>query len=178
MFHMGRTRIDLIVGDITEQEVVVVVNPANNYLWMKAGVAGALKRAGGQEIETEAMGKGPIPVGDVVLTRAGTLPCTHVAHAAVMGQDLKTSGSIIQKTVKKVLEIAGEKKLKSIAFPAVGVGIGGLNPEVSAKAMFRPMLELLPDSSVIEEIRVCFLDEEMRSKFRDVLLGIFSSPGD
>ena len=178
MFHMGHTKVDLIIADITEQDVVVVVNPANNYLWMKAGVAGALKRAGGQEIETEAMSKGPIPVGDVVLTKAGTLQCTHVAHAAVMGQDLKTSGDIIEKTVKKVLEVAEQKKLRSIAFPAIGVGIGGLSPEVSAKAMFRPMLELLPDLSVIEEIRLCFMDEDIRSKFREVLLGIFSSPGD
>jgi O-acetyl-ADP-ribose deacetylase (regulator of RNase III) len=177
MFHMGRAKIDLIVADITDQEVDLVVNPANNYLWMKAGVAGALKQAGGAEIEVEAMGKGPIPVGDVVLTKAGKLPCSHVAHAAVMGQDLRTKAEIIQEAVEKVLEVAEENTLKRIAFPAMGIGIGGLSPEVSAKAMFLPMLELLPESSVIEEILVCFMDDEIKNKFRDVLLSVFSSPG-
>lgn len=178
MFHMGQAIIDLVVADITTQDVDLVVNPANNYLWMKAGVAGALKQAGGPEIEAEAMSKGPIPVGDVVLTRAGRLRCTRVAHAAVMGQDLRTNAETIQKTVKKVLEVAEENKLQKIAFPAIGLGIGGLNPEVSAKAMFLPMLELLPDSTVIEEVRFCFMDEEIRRKFRGVLLDVFSSPGE
>jgi O-acetyl-ADP-ribose deacetylase (regulator of RNase III) len=178
MFHMGRAKIDLIVSDITTQDVDVVVNPANNYLWMKTGVAGALKRVGGQEIEAEAMGKGPIPVGDVILTKAGNLPCRYIAHAAVMGQDLKTNQVIIKKAVKKVLEVVEEKKLKSMAFPAIGIGVGGLNPESSAKAMFLPMLELLPDSDGIAEVHVCFMDEDIRTKFRDVLLQIFSSPGE
>jgi O-acetyl-ADP-ribose deacetylase (regulator of RNase III) len=94
-----------------------------------------------------------------------------------MGQDLRTNADIIQKTVEKVLEVAEENAMKRIAFPAMGIGIGGLSPEVSAKAMFLPMLELLPESSVIEEIVVCFMDDEIRNKFRDMLLNVFSSPG-
>ena len=67
-------RIEVVDGDIALLEVDAVANAANDRLWMGAGVAGALKRAGGEEIEREAMAKGPIPVGTAVATSAGRLP--------------------------------------------------------------------------------------------------------
>ena len=73
-------------------DVDAVANAANNELWMGAGVAGALKRAGGEEIEREAIAKGPIPVGEAVATGAGRLSARWVIHGAVMGQDLRTNG--------------------------------------------------------------------------------------
>ena len=84
-------RVEVVEGDIAALEVDAIANAANDRLWMGAGVAGALKRAGGEEIEREAVAKGPIPVGDAVATGAGRLPARHVIHAAVMGQDLRTS---------------------------------------------------------------------------------------
>ena len=58
-------------GDIAQQEADGIVNAANNHLWMGAGVAGAIKRAGGREIEAEAVAKGPIPIGEAVATGGG-----------------------------------------------------------------------------------------------------------
>ena len=78
--------IELYRGDITQLELDALVNAANNRLWMGAGVAGAIKRAGGREIEAEAVSKGPIPVGQAVATGAGRLKARYVIHAAVMGQ--------------------------------------------------------------------------------------------
>ena len=77
-------KIEVYKGDITQLEVGAVVNAANNRLWMGDGVAGALKRAGGKEIEAEAVKKGPIPVGEAVATGAGKLKAKYVIHAAVM----------------------------------------------------------------------------------------------
>lgn len=77
--------IEVIAGDIASLQVDAVANAANDHLWMGAGVAGALKRAGGEEIEREAMAKGPIPVGTAVATSAGRLPARYVVHGAVMG---------------------------------------------------------------------------------------------
>ncbi|MGB3093303.1 MAG: macro domain-containing protein, partial [Candidatus Zixiibacteriota bacterium] len=93
---LGRIEIKLVQGDITEQEIDAVVNAANNHLWMGVGVAGAIKRKGGIEIEREAMSKGPIPVGEAVVTKAGSLKAKYVIHAAVMGQDLTTNGEHIK----------------------------------------------------------------------------------
>ena len=66
-------QIEVSDGDITRLEVDAIANAANNELWMGAGVAGAIKRAGGAEIEAEARALGPIAVGDAVATGAGSL---------------------------------------------------------------------------------------------------------
>ena len=75
-------KIVLIQGDITDSETDAIVNPANDHLWMGSGVAGAIKAKGGFEIEIEAMAKGPIPVGEAVITYAGELKAKYVIHAA------------------------------------------------------------------------------------------------
>ena len=91
-------RLDVVDGDIARLEVDAVANAANDALWMGAGVAGALKRAGGDEIEREAMAQGPIPVGTAVATSAGRLPARWVIHGAVMGQDLRTNADLVRRT--------------------------------------------------------------------------------
>jgi O-acetyl-ADP-ribose deacetylase len=73
------------------------VNAANNYLWMGAGVAGAIKRAGGQLIEDEAVRLGPIHPGEAVVTGAWSLRARYVIHAAAMGQDLVTNADLIRQ---------------------------------------------------------------------------------
>ena len=119
--------IEIIEGDITRVSADALVNAANNYLWMGAGVAGAIKKAGGKDIEDEAVRKGPIPVGAVVETGAGRLPVKFIIHAAVMGQDLCTSAGIIERATANSLRKAEELGLKSIAFPALGTGVGGFS---------------------------------------------------
>ena len=87
-------------GDIAAVEADAVANAANDRLWMGAGVAGALKRAGGDEIEREAMALGPIPLGSAVATSGGRLPAGWVIHGAAMGQDLRTDGDLVRRTTR------------------------------------------------------------------------------
>ncbi len=115
----------VVEGDIAALDVDAVANAANDRLWMGAGVAGALKRAGGDEIEREAMAKGPIAVGDAVATGAGRLTARWVIHAAVMGQDLRTSADAIETATRRTLEVADELGAESLALPAFGTGVGG-----------------------------------------------------
>src|SRR4030067_1085337 len=91
----GKLRVFLSQGDITEMDCDAIVNAANNHLWMGAGVAGAIKRKGGEIIEEEAVKKGPMPVGEAVATTAGALKARYVIHAAGMGQDLTTDAGKI-----------------------------------------------------------------------------------
>src|SRR5215510_1029330 len=112
--------LEVAEGDITALEVDAIANAANNHLWMGAGVAGAIKRAGGEEIEREAVAEGPIEVGDAVATGAGRLPARYVVHGAVMGQDLQTDGALIERTTRRCLEVADELGCESIALPAFG----------------------------------------------------------
>src|SRR5688572_33346866 len=82
---------------------------------MGAGVAGAIKRAGGEEIEREAVGKGPIAVGEAVATGAGRLPARWVIHGAVMGQDLRTDAEKVRRTTESCLRLADELGATSVA---------------------------------------------------------------
>ena len=81
----GKLRVRVAEGDLCAYEGDCVANAATNHFWMGAGVAGALKRAGGAEIEREAAAQGPVPVGGAVLTGGGRLQARHVVHGAVMG---------------------------------------------------------------------------------------------
>jgi O-acetyl-ADP-ribose deacetylase (regulator of RNase III) len=127
--------LEVIEGDIAAMVVDAVANAANNHLWMGAGVAGAIKRAGGEEIEREAMAQGPIEVGEAVATAAGRLPARWVVHAAVMGQDLATSADAIRRATRRTLEVADELGAESLALPAFGTGVGGFPLEECARIM-------------------------------------------
>jgi O-acetyl-ADP-ribose deacetylase len=120
-----RPELSVVEGDITTLEVDAIANAANNHLWMGAGVAGAIKRAGGEEIEREAVAKGPIGVGEAVATGAGRLPARYVIHGAVMGQDLRTEAALIVRTTVSCLEAADGLGCASLALPAFGTGVGG-----------------------------------------------------
>lgn len=125
----------MVEGDITALPVDAIANAANDALWMGAGVAGAIKRAGGREIEREAVAKGPIEVGDAVATGAGRLPMRWVIHGAVMGQDLATDGEKIRRTTRRCLEVADELGAESLALPAFGTGVGGFPLDECARIM-------------------------------------------
>jgi O-acetyl-ADP-ribose deacetylase len=127
--------LEVVEGDITELDVDAVANAANNELWMGAGVAGAIKRAGGAEIEEEAVAQAPIAVGQAIATGAGNLRAKHVVHAAVMGQDLQTSAELISQATRRTLEVADELGVNSLAMPAFGTGVGGFPIERCAELM-------------------------------------------
>jgi O-acetyl-ADP-ribose deacetylase (regulator of RNase III) len=132
-------------GDIAAVEADAIANAANDRLWMGAGVAGALKRAGGEEIEREAIAQGPIPVGSAVATTAGRLHARYVIHGAVMSQDLRTNAELVRRTTRACLELADELGCASLALPAFGTGVGGFPVEECARIMieearaFEPM---------------------------------------
>jgi O-acetyl-ADP-ribose deacetylase (regulator of RNase III) len=125
----------VVEGDIAALGVDAIANAANDHLWMGAGVAGAIKRAGGEEIEREAVAKGPIAVGDAVATGAGTLAARWVIHAAVMGQDLRTSAGAISAATRRTLEVADGLGAESLALPAFGTGVGGFPLDECARLM-------------------------------------------
>jgi O-acetyl-ADP-ribose deacetylase (regulator of RNase III) len=129
-------------GDITEADTEAIVNAANNHLWMGSGVAGAIKSRGGAEIEKDAMAKGPIEVGQAVASIAGKLRYKYIIHAAGMGQDLRTDEDIIYEVTKNSLLLADSLRLKSLAFPALGAGVGGLSAPACAKAMIKAVREI------------------------------------
>ena len=122
-------------GDIAEVEADAIANAANDHLWMGAGVAGALKRTGGDEIEHEAMAQGPIELGTAVATAAGRLHARYVVHGAVMGQDLRTNAELVRRTTQSCLKVSDELGCRSLALPAFGTGVGGFRLDECARIM-------------------------------------------
>jgi O-acetyl-ADP-ribose deacetylase (regulator of RNase III) len=124
---------------------------------MGAGVAGALKRAGGGEIEREAVAKGPIEIGEAVVTRAGTLSAKYVIHAAVMGQDLTTDRSKISRATRNSLIRAVELGIASVALPALGTGVGGFPVDVAADAMITECVSFIESGSAPSLKKIVFV---------------------
>jgi len=118
-------KLEVREGDIAAVEADAIANAANNHLWMGSGVAGALLRAGGVEIEREAVAQGPVEVGTAVATTAGRLRARYVIHGAVMGQDLATDADLVRRTTRACLALADELGCTSLALPAFGTGVGG-----------------------------------------------------
>jgi O-acetyl-ADP-ribose deacetylase (regulator of RNase III) len=133
---LGRIVVEIMRGDISAVSAAVIVNAANNSLWMGSGVAGAIKIRGGPEIEREAAAKGPILVGQAVETGAGKLNARYVIHAAVMGQDLKTGADAIALAAWNTFALAEKLKVDSIAMPALGTGVGAFPVKSCAKLLF------------------------------------------
>jgi O-acetyl-ADP-ribose deacetylase len=155
-------RLEVVEGDITGLEVDAIANAANNALWMGAGVAGAIKLAGGEEIEREAVALGPIEVGDAVSTGAGRLRAKHVIHGAVMGEDLRTNGELVRTTTQSCLELADELGCGSLALPAFGTGVGGFPLEECARIMVAAARAHQP-SSLQRVVFAVFGDEAGRA---------------
>ncbi len=162
-------KIEVYRGDITQLEIDAMVNAANNHLWMGGGVAGALKRAGGKEIETEAVKKGPIPIGEAVATGAGKLKAKYVIHAAVMGQDLKTDAKKIRQATRNSLLRGDELKIKSIALPALGTGVGGFPMDECARIMISEVLEYATGNTGIERVVFVLYDQPAYQAFKQEL---------
>jgi O-acetyl-ADP-ribose deacetylase (regulator of RNase III) len=140
------TELEVVDGDITTLEVDAIANAANSHLWMGSGVAGAIKRAGGEEIEREAVAKGPIDVGEAVATGAGRLAARWVIHGAVMGQDLRTDAGLVRRTTESCLRVADELGAESLALPAFGTGVGGFPLDECARIMVETARSYKPTS--------------------------------
>jgi len=154
-------------GDIAALDVDAIANAANDRLWMGAGVAGALKRAGGDEIEREAVAKGPIPLGTAVATGGGRLKSKHVLHGAVMGQDLQTDADLVRRTTRSCLELADELGARSLALPAFGTGVGGFPLGECARIMVDEARAYEPQA--LERVVFAVFGDDARRAFEDAL---------
>jgi O-acetyl-ADP-ribose deacetylase (regulator of RNase III) len=154
-------------GDIAALDVDVIANAANDHLWMGSGVAGALKRAGGDEIEREAVAKGPIPLGTAVATKAGRLKAQHVLHGAVMGQDLRTNADLVRRSTRSCLELADELGARALALPAFGTGVGGFPLAECARIMVDEARAYEPQT--LERVVFAVFGDEARRAFEGAL---------
>jgi O-acetyl-ADP-ribose deacetylase len=156
--------VKFVVGDLTAQEVDAIVNAANEELAPGGGVAGAILRAGGQEIYDEAARLGGCATGDAKATGAGRLPARYVIHAVGprwRGGD-QGEKELLASAYRRSLEVAAELGCRTVAFPALSTGIYGYPVELAAPAAVGAVREL---TDRFDEVRFVFLDEATRDLF-------------
>ena len=146
------TRIELWNGDICNLEVDAIVAPAATSLWMSAGVAGELKRAGGDAIEFAALRQGPAALGDAIVTHAGSLAAKVVIYAVSLERDRRTSAAAIDRAARSVMARVRELGLSSVAFPALGTGIGGFPLDEAARIAVAAVRDELPGTPSLEHV--------------------------
>jgi O-acetyl-ADP-ribose deacetylase (regulator of RNase III) len=167
--QVGTVTVRLVQGDICDRPVDAIVNAANSQLWMGSGVAGAIKRRGGAEIEREAVAQGPIAVGEAVVTSGGALAARYVIHAAAMGPDLATSARFIGEATRNALRRAEELQLSSIALPALGTGVGGFPVKACARLMLDAVAAHVADGTALATIEFALFGSDAYQAFASVL---------
>ncbi|OLB19990.1 MAG: hypothetical protein AUI12_15145 [Acidobacteria bacterium 13_2_20CM_2_57_6] len=158
-------RIVIQQGDLTEMDADAIVNAANNDLVLGAGVAGAIRRKGGEEIQRECDAIGSIPVGYAAITTGGKLKARFVIHAASMQLGGKTNADALRRSTAHSLKIANERGLKTIAFPAVGTGIAGFPLKDCAEIMLREAAQHLRGETSLETVYFVLFDEAAQGMF-------------
>jgi O-acetyl-ADP-ribose deacetylase (regulator of RNase III) len=159
-------RILIQQGDLTEMDTDAIVNAANNDLILGGGVAGAIRRKGGDEIQRECNEIGSIPVGYAAITTGGKLKARFVIHAASMRLGGATCAQSLRSSTAHCLRIAKERGLKSIAFPAVGTGIAGFPLEECANIMLREAAEHLRGETSLEAVHFVLFDDAAKETFQ------------
>ena len=144
--------IQLWHGDICDLEVDAIVNAATTSLWMSTGVGGAIKHRGGDGVEFEAVRLGPAPLGSAVVTGAGRLACRYVIHAVSLGPDRRTSAAAIEAATRSAMREADRLGCETVAFPALGTGVGGFPLDEAAEITLRVVRQELAAGSTIARV--------------------------
>jgi O-acetyl-ADP-ribose deacetylase (regulator of RNase III) len=153
------TRIVLLEGDITDQQVDAIVNAANSALVLGAGVAGAIASRGGASIAKECAAIGPIEIGASALTGAGDLPAGAVIHAAGMPPGGQASAESVGAAVRSALELASRSGFLTVALPAIGAGIGGFSLQRCAEISLEEARRIAAAGCSMQEIRFVLYGE-------------------
>ena len=153
-------------GDLTDMDVDAIVNAANNDLILGGGVAGAIRRKGGEEIQRECTKIGTIPLGYAVITGGGKLKARHVIHAASMQLGGGTSAPALRQSVAHTLRLADEHGIKTLAFPAVGTGIAGFPMKECAEIMLGETAKHLCGDTKLESVFFVLFDDDACATFQ------------
>ena len=161
--------VEVLEADITQLEVDAIANAANTSLMHGGGVAGAIARAGGAELERESRQRAPIGLGEAVETGGGDMPCRWVIHAATMELGAPTSAEIIRRATASTLRTADELGARSLALVAFGTGVGGFPLREAARIEVEEVRRHLERDSGLERVVFAVRGAEAREAFEQAL---------
>ena len=157
--------LELLDGDLTEMDTDAIVNAANTQLILGGGVAGAIRRKGGPEIQTECDKAGGTFVGGAVITTGGNLKAKHVIHAVGPRMGEGDEDQKMKNATQNSLKIADENHLKSISFPAISTGIFGFPIGRCAEIMLKTTIDYLKGQTGLGKVVFCLFGRDSYEVF-------------
>ncbi|MFD1588991.1 macro domain-containing protein [Halorientalis brevis] len=158
--------VTVVQGDIAAQQADALVNAANTGLRMGSGVAGALRKAAGEQLNEEAVSKGPVDLGGVAVTDAYDLDAEYVVHAAAMPPGGKASADSIRDATRNSLARADDLGCESLVVPAIGTGVAGFSLRAGAEIICEEIAAFEPAS--LDDVRVIAYSDDAYETIRDV----------
>jgi O-acetyl-ADP-ribose deacetylase (regulator of RNase III) len=177
-FNVHRSTLRLLEADLTEMEVDAIVNAANSALQLGAGVAGAIRRKGGPQIQQECDNIGGTPVGTAVITTGGNLKAKHVIHAVGPRMGEGDEDRKLREATVNSLKLAEQHQLESIAFPAISTGIFGYPIERCAQVMLTATVGYLRGKTCMKNVVFCLWGKEAFQAFERTLKLMFEGEDD
>ena len=167
---MENNKIEIVLGDITDMNVDAIVNAANTDLKLGSGVAGAIRRNGGPSIQLECDKIGSIDLGQAAVTSAGQLKAKYVIHAAAMHLGGLVNEDSLYKTTLNCLRKSSELGIKTLAFPAIGTGVGNFPIDECANIMINTASKFLAGEEIsIEKVFFVLFDQQSYQIFQSEL---------
>ncbi|MGI8573497.1 MAG: macro domain-containing protein [Solirubrobacteraceae bacterium] len=163
--------LEVLDTDITKLQVDAIANAANTRLLHGGGVAGAIVRAGGSDVQRESHELAPIGLGEAVETTGGSMPCRWVIHAATMELGGPTSAEIIRRATASTLAKAEELGVRSLALVAFGTGVGGFPIAEAARIEVEEVRKHLNEGSAVERVVFAVRGVAAREAFERALAG-------
>jgi len=166
---MDQTQLEILEGDITDQDVDAIVNPANEQLQLGGGVAGAIREKGGPSIQEECNRIGGTPVGTAVMTGAGHLKARRVIHAVGPRMGEGDEDKKLASAVRAALALADRRALKSIALPAISTGTFGFPMDRAARIILTEIQRFLQGGTKLDKVVIALHGDDAFQIFKKEL---------
>lgn len=167
--RVNNSQLELLEGDITEMATDAIVNAANSYLKHGGGVAGAIVRKGGRIIQEESDQIGYCPVGQAVITGAGSLKAKHVIHTVGPRMGEGNEDEKLKNATLNSLKLADREGLESLTFPAISAGIFGFPIDRCAEIMLETTIEYLHGGTGLKRVIFCLFGKDSFTAFQKEL---------
>ena len=170
--QINRSVVRLIKGDITDLEVDAFVFYAQSDLTLGSGFGGAIAMRGGASVQKELDELGPLETGEAVVSGAGKMRSEHIIHAVGPRFQEEDIEAKLRATMQSSLRCAEEKRIETLAFPAMGSGYYGIPPDLSAKVMLAVLKDHLQGDTSLKEVVICVLDTPQYNSFEAALAAL------
>lgn len=171
-WRINSTTLEIAQGDITERDEDAIVNPANGDLVLGGGVAGAIRKKGGPAIQAECRRKGPIPVGEAVVTTGGDLKARFVIHAVGPRWGEGQEDDKLRSAVHRALRVADQNGFQSLAMPAISTGIFGFPVRRAAEVILDTVVRYLRIQTPLKKVVLVLYDRETLDIFTGIAAGM------